>query len=230
VSEAVRQMFGTIARHYDRLNSVLSFGLHHAWRRYAVACSGVQPGARVLDVCSGTADLALAFDRQLHGQGQVIASDFCAAMLTLGVRKAASRQARLLFALADAQRLPFRDAAFDCVSVAFGVRNVDCLATALREMYRVLRPGGVALVLEFGQPQGVILAALYRLYSGYVLPWVGGLLSGNRAAYTYLPRTAAVFPAGGRFVRQMAAQGFTAAQAHALTGGIVYLYTARRPA
>jgi demethylmenaquinone methyltransferase/2-methoxy-6-polyprenyl-1,4-benzoquinol methylase len=223
-------MFGAIARHYDRLNSLLSFGLHHSWRRYAVAGSGVRPGDRVLDLCSGTADLALAFDRQLHGQGQIVASDFCAAMLALGVHKASRRQARLVFVLADAQRLPFRGAAFDCVAVAFGLRNVDCVATALGETYRVLRPGGVALVLEFGQPQGTVLGPLYRLYSRYVLPCVGGLVSGNRDAYTYLPRTAAVFPAGGRFVQAMTAQGFINVQAHALTGGIVYLYRALRPA
>lgn len=222
-------MFATIARRYDQLNSVLSFGLHHGWRRHAVRRSALPPGARVLDLCSGTADLALSLAEHMQGQGQVIATDFCAPMLALGVQKAARRQARLAFALADAQHLPFPDTAFDCVSVAFGLRNVDCLAMALGEMYRVLRPGGVALVLEFGQPQGRLLGPMYRLYARYVLPRVGGLLSGNRAAYTYLPRTAAAFPAGARFVQAMTAQAFTQVQAHALTGGIVYLYTARRP-
>ena len=230
VGHAVRQMFGTIAHHYDRLNSVLSFGLHHVWRRQAVACSGITPGARVLDLCSGTADLALAFTRHLRGQGQVIATDFCAAMLVLGRRKASKRRTPLHFALADAQRLPFREATFDCVAVAFGLRNVDCLGTALGEMYRVLRPGGVAVVLEFGQPQGVVFGPLYRLYSRYVMPRVGGFVSGNREAYTYLPRTAAVFPAGARFVQEMTAQDFTHVQVQALSGGIVYLYTAVRPA
>jgi demethylmenaquinone methyltransferase/2-methoxy-6-polyprenyl-1,4-benzoquinol methylase len=230
VGEAVRQMFGTIAHHYDRLNSVLSFGLHHAWRRQAVAHSAVAPGARVLDLCSGTADLALAFTRRLRGHGQVIATDFCAAMLVLGSRKARRRGTPLDFALADAQRLPFQAATFDCVAVAFGLRNVDCLGLALGEMYRVLRPGGMAVVLEFGQPQGRLLGPLYRLYSRYVMPRVGGLVSGNREAYTYLPRSAAVFPAGARFLREMTAQDFTNARAYALTGGIVYLYTAMRPA
>jgi demethylmenaquinone methyltransferase/2-methoxy-6-polyprenyl-1,4-benzoquinol methylase len=223
-------MFTAIARHYDQLNSVLSFGLHHRWRRQAVIRSHVQPGARILDLCSGTADLALAFARRLRGDGQIIATDFCAAMLVRGVRKATRRRAHLTFALADAQCLPFRDASFDCVSVAFGLRNVDCLTTALREMYRILRPGGVAVVLEFGQPQGPALGLLYGLYSRYVVPCVGGWLSGHRSAYTYLPRTAAVFPAGARFVREIAAQGFTDMRARALTGGIVYLYTATRPA
>jgi demethylmenaquinone methyltransferase/2-methoxy-6-polyprenyl-1,4-benzoquinol methylase len=158
-----------------------------------------------------------------------MATDFCPAMLALGTHKASQQQARLAFALADAQCLPFRDAMFDCVSVAFGLRNVDCLATALHEMYRVLRPGGVALVLEFGQPQGPVFGCLYRFYASALLPRIGGLVSGNRDAYTYLPRTAAVFPAGARFAREMTAQEFVDVETHALTGGIVYLYKAMRP-
>jgi demethylmenaquinone methyltransferase/2-methoxy-6-polyprenyl-1,4-benzoquinol methylase len=209
---------------------VLSFGLHHRWRCQAVRCSGIQPGAHVLDLCSGTADLALAFARRFRGVGQVIATDFCPAMLQRGVHKATAQRVPLTFALADAQCLPFRDTSFDCVSVAFGLRNVDCLATALREMHRVLRPGGVALVLEFGQPQGVLLGPLYRGYARHILPRLGRWLSGHRDAYTYLPRTAAVFPSGRRFVRQMTAQHFTHVQARPLTGGIVYLYTAVRSA
>jgi demethylmenaquinone methyltransferase/2-methoxy-6-polyprenyl-1,4-benzoquinol methylase len=229
MTEAVRQMFGAISQRYDRLNSVLSFGLHHVWRWQAVAYSGVQPGARVLDLCSGTADLALTFARRLSGQGHVVATDFCRPMLDLGVCKAGRRRLPLVFALADAQRLPFRDTSFDCVSVAFGLRNVDCLTTALGEMYRVLRPGGVALVVEFGQPQGTAFGSLYRWYSRHIMPRVGGWLSGHDEAYSYLPRTAAVFPAGARFVREMTAQRFVEARARALTGGVVYLYRARRP-
>jgi demethylmenaquinone methyltransferase/2-methoxy-6-polyprenyl-1,4-benzoquinol methylase len=222
-------MFAAIAQHYDRLNSVLSFGLHHRWRWQAVRCSGIRPGAHVLDLCSGTADLALGFARHLHGEGYVIATDFCHAMLVRGVHKAIRQQAALVFALADAQRLPFCDTSFDCVSVAFGLRNVDCLALALCEMYRVLRPGGVALVLEFGQPQGMVFGPVYRWYARHILPCLGGWVSGHRDAYTYLPRTAAVFPAGARFVSEVTAQGFTNVQAQPLTGGVVYLYTATRP-
>lgn len=229
MGEAIRQMFAAIARPYDRINSVLSLGLHHRWRHQAVAYSGMQPGAVVLDICSGTADLALAFTRRLGGDGRVVATDFCHPMLAYGIRKAERRNRRLTFALADAHALPFRDMTFDCVSVAFGLRNVERLDTALREMYRLLRPGGVALVLEFGQPQGRILGSLYRVYSRYCLPRIGGWLSGHRDAYAYLPRTAAVFPAGARFCRAMAQENFCDVQARALSGGIVYLYRARRP-
>ncbi len=230
MSEAVRQMFAGIADQYDRANSVLSFGLHYQWRRRAVAYSGVQRGAQVLDLCTGTADLALALTRQVGGDGRVVATDFCEAILRLGVQKGQKKALPLTFALADAQALPFPDAMFDCVTVAFGLRNVDNLGRTLREMHRVLRPRGVALVVEFGQPQSRLFGPVYRAYSRYVMPSVGGWLSGNRDAYAYLPRTAAVFPAGERFCHEMRSQAFVEAEAQSLHGGIVYLYRAKRAA
>ena len=222
-------MFAAIAGRYDRLNSVLSLGLHHYWRRRTVAASDVRRDATILDLCSGTADLALAFARRGGRDGRVVATDFCDAMLARGRRKAVRHRAPIAFALADAQRLPFCDASFDAVSVAFGLRNVDCLATALGEMYRVLRPGGVAVVLEFGQPQGAVFGPMYRFYARYLLPRIGGWLSGHSEAYAYLPRTAAVFPAGARFMQAMQGQNFANVQAHPLTGGVVYIYRATRP-
>lgn len=228
MSDAVRHMFANIADHYDRVNSVLSFGLHYLWRRRAVAFSGVQPGAEVLDLCTGTADLALAFARQVGASGQIVATDFCDAILVHGIDKARRRQVPVHFALADAQHLPFDDASFDCVTVAFGLRNVDRLSDALAEMRRILRPGGVALVVEFGQPQGWVMGPLYRAYSRYVMPVLGGWLSGDREAYTYLPQTAAVFPAGEQFCQEMVQQAFINTEALPLNGGIVYLYRAVR--
>ncbi len=229
MSEAVQHMFAAIARHYDALNTMLSFGMHHRWRHKAVALTQLPAEARVLDICSGTADLALAFARHLGPNGHVIAADFCAAMLARGHQKAQRRHLRIMCTLADAHHLPFHNATFDVVTVAFGLRNVDHLATALREMQRVLRPGGMAVVLEFGQPQGAVFGPLYRLYAQHILPRLGGWVSGHPEAYAYLPRTAAVFPAGGRFVRAMVTEGFSTVQAHALSGGIVYLYRATRP-
>ena len=226
MGETVKDMFAAIAGRYDRLNSVLSLGLHHYWRRRTVAVSNLRRDAALLDLCSGTADLALAFARHA---GPVVATDFCDAMLARGRRKAARHRAPIAFALADAQRLPFCDGSFDAVSVAFGLRNVDCLATALGEMYRVLRPGGMAVVLEFGQPQGAVFGPLYRFYSRRVLPRIGGWLSGHSEAYAYLPRSAAIFPAGTCFVQAMRKQNFADVQAWPLTGGVVYIYRAIRP-
>ena len=229
MEETVQNMFAAIAGRYDRLNSVLSLGLHHYWRRQTVTACGVRRGATVLDLCSGTADLALAFARRAGRDGRVVATDFCDAMLAQGRRKAARHRAPITFVLADAQCLPFYDASFDAASVAFGLRNVNCLATALGEMYRVLRPGGVAVVLEFGQPQGAVFGPMYRFYSRHLLPRIGGWLSGHSEAYAYLPRTAAVFPAGARFIQAMHKQNFANVQAHPLTGGVVYIYRATRP-
>ena len=219
-------MFAAIAGRYDRLNSLLSLGLHHFWRRRTVTAAGLRQGATLLDLCSGTADLALAF---VERGVRVVATDFCDAMLVRGRQKAVIRDQAVDFALADAQRLPFRDASFDAVSVAFGLRNVDCLASSLGEIYRVLRPGGTAVVLEFGQPNGRLFGPLYRFYSRHLLPRIGGRLSGHSDAYTYLPRTAAVFPAGDRFLRVMEKQNFTEMQARPYTGGVVYVYRAIRP-
>ena len=219
-------MFAAIAGRYDVLNSLLSLGLHHSWRRRTVKAAHLRQGAALLDLCSGTADLALAFGER---GAQVVATDFCEAMLTRGRQKAMTRGQPVDFALADAQRLPFRDTSFDAVSVAFGLRNVDCLADALGEIYRVLRPGGVAVVLEFGQPNGCLFGPLYRFYSRHLLPRIGGWLSGHSDAYTYLPRTAAAFPAGNRFLRVMGEQRFTEIQAQPHTGGVVYVYRGVRP-
>lgn len=219
-------MFAAIAGRYDLLNSLLSLGLHHLWRRRTVTAAQLRPGAALLDLCSGTADLALAFAER---GAQVVATDFCDAMLARGRQKAATRGQPVHFALADAQRLPFRNASFDGVSVAFGLRNVDCLSSALGEIYRVLRPGGVAVVLEFGQPDGWVFGPLYRFYSRHLLPRIGGWLSGHSDAYAYLPRTAAAFPAGDRFLQFMGRQQFTGMQARAHTGGVVYVYRATRP-
>ena len=219
-------MFAAIAGRYDVLNNLLSLGLHHIWRQQTVTAARLRQGATLLDLCSGTADLALAFGKR---GAQVVATDFCDAMLARGRQKAMIRGQAVDFALADAQRLPFRDTSFDAVSVAFGLRNVDCLAAALGEIYRVLRPGGVALVLEFGQPNGCLFGPLYRFYSRHLLPRIGGWLSGHSDAYAYLPRTAAAFPAGNRFLRVMGEQKFTEMQAQRHTGGVVYVYRGIRP-
>jgi demethylmenaquinone methyltransferase / 2-methoxy-6-polyprenyl-1,4-benzoquinol methylase len=225
VSEQVREMFSTIAPRYDVTNVVLSLGVDRLWRRVAVRESGAAAGSRVLDCATGTGDLALALRRAVGPTGSVVGMDFCAPMLEPAREKA--RRAGLediRFEEGDALALRYPSSAFDISTIAFGIRNVDDPVRCLKQMARVVRPGGRVVVLEFGQPKG-LWGSLYRLYSRALMPAVGGLLTGNRAAYAYLPRTAAAFPAGERFLALMDEAGaFSARRAVALSGGIAFVY------
>jgi demethylmenaquinone methyltransferase/2-methoxy-6-polyprenyl-1,4-benzoquinol methylase len=225
MSEQVRQMFSDIAPTYDVANSVLSMGTHQGWRRAAVKMSAVQPGQKVIDCATGTGDLAIAFKRAVGTEGRVLGTDFCAEMLEHAPQKAGRAGMAIEFALADAQSLPYPDREFDVASIAFGIRNVDDPVRCLKEMARVVRPGGRVVVLEFGQPHG-FFGALFRIYSTYVLPWLGGLISGRPAAYKYLDRTASKFPAGDAFTALMKqSQAFSAIDDRALTFGTVHVYS-----
>ena len=218
-------MFASIARRYDRANQVLSFGLHHRWRRVAVARSGAREGDRILDCATGTGDLALEFRRVVGRGGDVVGTDFCEEMLAYGPEKAERAGLPVRFEVADVLALPYADAAFDVASIAFGIRNVDSPERGIRELARVLRPGGRVVVLEFGQPGGALFGPLYRLYSRQILPRLGGLLTGDRAAYEYLDRTSSRFPAGEAFASLMRATSlFTEVRIHALTGGVAFVY------
>jgi demethylmenaquinone methyltransferase/2-methoxy-6-polyprenyl-1,4-benzoquinol methylase len=224
VSAEVREMFASIARRYDTANDMLSLGVHRSWRRAAVRISGACRGQRILDCATGTGDLALEFKRAVGTEGEVTGTDFCAEMLEAAPAKAARAGLSVQFAVADALALPYPDGQFDIVSIAFGIRNVDDPVRCLREMARVVKPGGCVIVLEFGQPRGPF-GALFRAYSRGVMPVVGGLLTGNRAAYEYLPRTAAAFPAGEKFLGVMRGAGaFSHVEAHPLTFGTAYVY------
>jgi demethylmenaquinone methyltransferase/2-methoxy-6-polyprenyl-1,4-benzoquinol methylase len=224
MSAEVREMFASIARRYDTANEVLSLGVHKGWRRAAVHLSGATPGQRVLDCATGTGDLALEFKRAVGPRGEVIGTDFCAEMLERAPAKAAKAGLQVKFAVADVLALPSPDGQFDVASIAFGIRNVDDPLLCLREMARVVKPGGCVIVLEFGQPHGPF-GALFRAYSRGVMPVVGGLLTGNRAAYEYLPRTAAAFPAGEKFLGLLReSDAFSATEAHPLTFGTAYVY------
>ena len=224
MSAEVREMFASIARRYDTANEVLSLGIHKGWRRAAVHLSGAAPGQRVLDCATGTGDLALEFKRAVGASGEVIGTDFCAEMLESAPAKAAKAGLQVKFAVADVLALPYPAGQFDVASIAFGIRNVDDPLLCLREMARVVKTGGCVIVLEFGQPRGPF-GALFRAYSRGVMPVVGGLLTGNRAAYEYLPRTAAAFPAGEKFLDVMReSDAFSATEAHPLTFGTAYVY------
>ncbi len=224
MSTEVRQMFSSIATRYDVTNEVLSFGIHRLWRRAAVRYSGAREGDSILGCATGTGDLALAFKRKVGGSGRVVGTDFCPEMLQSAPAKAQKEGLSVEFQVADAMALPFADATFDVASIAFGIRNVDDPVKCLKEMARVVKPGGRVVVLEFGQPEGMF-GALFRFYSKTIMPAIGGLLTGNRAAYEYLPRTAAAFPAGERFLGLMDQAGaYRERVAKPMTFGTSYVY------
>lgn len=225
MSTEVRQMFSSIATRYDVTNEVLSFGIHRLWRRKAIRLSGAKPGDAVLDCATGTGDLAIAFKHTVGGDGRVVGTDFCPEMLESAPAKASREGLEIEFAVADAMDLrQYADDTFDVASISFGIRNVDDPVKCLKEMARVVKPGGRVVVLEFGQPRG-LFGGLFRFYSKVLMPFVGGLLTGNRAAYEYLPRTAAAFPAGEKFLELMDRSGaYRKRVANPLTFGTAYVY------
>jgi demethylmenaquinone methyltransferase/2-methoxy-6-polyprenyl-1,4-benzoquinol methylase len=220
----VRAMFGRIARRYDLLNHLLSFGLDfHWWRRMAEE-AGARGGVAVLDVAAGTGDSTLALARR---GATVVTSDFTLRMLALGpgkFRRAGVAGLVLGSVGADAQRLPFRASSFDAVAISYGIRNVERRIDAYREFLRVLKPGGRLVVLEFSRPARAWLRWLYGAYSRLLLPAVGGLLSGDAGAYRYLPDTIRGFPSGEGLARELEGAGFRGVAWRGLSGGIVALH------
>lgn len=227
----VREMFGRIAPRYDLLNHLLSLDIDKVWRRrVAKRFTSIlhNPSARVLDLCCGTGDLALAFRKEAPIGAEIVGSDFVPEMLVRARAKAASSGAGVAFVEADALALPFGDASFDLVSCSFGFRNLANYKSGLLEIFRVLKPGGVAAILEFGEPPGKIFGSLYRFYFRRVLPRLGGLISGNGAAYTYLPNSVGKFPSPEVLQAQFERAGYVDVSFVRWTGGIVTLHSARK--
>jgi demethylmenaquinone methyltransferase / 2-methoxy-6-polyprenyl-1,4-benzoquinol methylase len=222
-------MFDAIAERYDFLNHLLSAGLDRRWRRRAIRSLELSGRETVLDVCTGTADLAIAARTARPAAARVIGVDFAGAMLRIGRAKidAAALASTVALAEGDAARLPVRDAAVDVVTIAFGIRNVERPEAACAEMRRVLRAGGRLAILEFAIPTAPLLRPLYLWYFRRVLPRVGRLVSRHDAAYGYLPASVDAFPPPDEFVKILRHAGFAEVSAIQLTGGIVYLYTAR---
>jgi demethylmenaquinone methyltransferase/2-methoxy-6-polyprenyl-1,4-benzoquinol methylase len=227
----VRRMFGEIAPHYDRMNHLLSLNIDRYWRSWTVRKLQPEAGQPILDVCTGTGDLALAFQRATRGQSEIVAADFCREMLEIGRQKQARSGIgnELTFVEADAQNLPFEDGRFAIVSVAFGLRNITDTDRGLAEMARVCRAGGQVAVLEFSTPRWQPLRGIYLFYFRHILPRVGQLFARNQSdAYEYLPATVAQFPDGEALAERMRGVGLLNVKFWPLTGGIATLYVARK--
>ena len=219
----VRGVFDSVAGRYDLMNDLMSGGLHRAWKAYTVMVANVQAGQRVLDIAGGTGDLALAFSRRVGAAGQVVHTDINEAMLRTGRDRLLDAGVILPTVVCDAERLPFADGHFDLVSVAFGLRNMTHKDAALREMARVLKPGGRLLVLEFSRVAKP-LRGLYDLYSFKVLPRLGQLVAGDADSYRYLAESIRMHPDQGELKALMKVNGFGHVDFHNMTGGVVALH------
>ena len=223
--EKIRSMFSKVAANYDKANSVLSLGIHHLWRKKVVGLSGAKPGMSVLDCATGTGDLAIEFKKAVGSTGKVIGTDFCAEMLESAPQKAFDKNLDVQFELADVTKLQYENNQFDITSISFGIRNVSDPIKALQEMARVTKPNGKVIVLEFGQMDFPLVSQAYNFYSEKILPKIGGLVTGQGAAYDYLQKSSAAFPCKANFLGLMKDSGcFTDMTFTPVSFGIAYIY------
>jgi demethylmenaquinone methyltransferase/2-methoxy-6-polyprenyl-1,4-benzoquinol methylase len=224
----VRTVFEQIAPRYDLLNHLLSFNIDRMWRRRALRALGWDsaPEGRYLDLCAGTLDVGAELSRQRGFRGFIIGADFAVPMLQAGVGKAPASS--LAPVAADAQQLPLADGSMQGATVAFGIRNVASLDRALAEVHRVLAPGARFVILEFTTPRSAIVRTLYQSYFHHVLPFIGGMISGHRTAYKYLPRSVAHFPAEPELAARMTAAGFESVRWESLSFGIAAIHVGRK--
>lgn len=223
MSDQVRLMFSDIAESYDLGNDVISFGMHRVWKRRLVRETGIGPGEKGLDIATGTGDIADLMAQRVEPGGSVIGIDFSAAMIARARERSRELRLPLRFEIGDCLDLRFPSDTFDVATISYGIRNVDDPVAGLREICRVLKPGGRIGVIETGAPDGA-WGRLYGLYSRRVVPFVGGLVSGNEDAYDYLNRTSAVFPSGEQFVAMMKEAGFGPVRSIPLLGGVAWIY------
>lgn len=223
----IRSMFGAIAPRYDLLNHLLSLNVDHYWRWRTTRLAPPTGDAPILDLCTGTGDLALAYDRAAGRRLPIIGADFCHEMLVLAEAKVRKKNAaeRIRFLEADAQRLPFPDNHFQIATVAFGLRNVTNTDKGIAEMVRVTRSGGKVAILEFSQPRGLIFGSLYRFYFRHILPRIGQAISRSKDnAYRYLPESVLEFPDGEALAERLRGHGLHDVRWHPLSLGIATLY------
>jgi demethylmenaquinone methyltransferase/2-methoxy-6-polyprenyl-1,4-benzoquinol methylase len=222
----VRTVFESVAGKYDLMNDLMSFGVHRLWKQFTLSLTGLQPGMNALDVAGGTGDLAKGLLRQVGKTGHVVLSDVNPAMLDRGRDRLldSGMAGNVDWVVADAERLPFRDDAFDCLTMGFGLRNVTDKAAALRSLLRVLKPGGQLLVLEFSTPTAPGLQRVYDAYSFNVLPLLGRLVAGDATSYRYLAESIRMHPPQETLLDMMREAGFGQVRYHNLSGGIVALH------
>lgn len=226
----VRGVFDSVADRYDLMNDLMSAGLHRLWKRFALSKTGLRSGRSALDVAAGSGDLSEGMARQVGSTGQVLVSDINSRMLRLGRSRLtdAGLVANIHYLQADAEHLPLAGSAFDCVSIGFGLRNVTDKKAALAEMYRVLKPGGRLLVLEFSKPQFELLDSAYEFYCMHVLPRLGQVVANDADSYRYLAESIRVHPDQETLRAMMAGQGFERCDYYNLSGGIVSLHVGFR--
>jgi demethylmenaquinone methyltransferase/2-methoxy-6-polyprenyl-1,4-benzoquinol methylase len=224
--QKVAEVFHSVAAKYDLMNDLMSFGIHRLWKRFAITLSGVRRGQKVLDIAGGTGDLAKVFSREVGPSGRVVLSDINESMLAVGRdRLIDAGCTNVDFILANAETLePFADESFDLLTISFGLRNVTDKDAALRSMYRVLKPGGRLLILEFSKPIFEPLSKLYDLYSFTALPVMGKLVAGDSESYRYLAESIRMHPDQRTLRQMMENAGFQSCDYHNLTGGIVALH------
>jgi demethylmenaquinone methyltransferase / 2-methoxy-6-polyprenyl-1,4-benzoquinol methylase len=222
----VRAVFESVAGKYDVMNDLMSMGVHRLWKQFALSQTGLRPGQRALDVAGGTGDLAAGMAQQVGDQGVIVLTDINSAMLARGRDRMIDKGivGNLNYSIANAESLPFKASTFDCVTIGFGLRNVTNKDAALRSMFRVLRPGGQLLVLEFSKPVTPGLKPFYDLYSFNVLPWLGQVVAQDADSYRYLAESIRRFPDQQTLKTMMASAGFDNCVYHNLSGGIVALH------
>jgi demethylmenaquinone methyltransferase/2-methoxy-6-polyprenyl-1,4-benzoquinol methylase len=229
--DLVAGVFHSVAAKYDIMNDLMSAGVHRIWKRFTIELSGVRPGNTVLDIAGGTGDLTAKFSKLVGPEGKVVLADINNAMLTVGRDKLIDHGVlnNVEYAQANAESLPFPDNTFDCITIAFGLRNVTNKDAALKSMLRVLKPGGRCLVLEFSKPKNELLSKLYDTYSFNILPLVGKLVANDKESYRYLAESIRMHPDQETLKDMMIEAGFSRCEYHNMTGGIVAVHKGLKP-
>ena len=230
-AKKVAEVFHSVAAKYDLMNDVLSGGMHRLWKRFTIELSGVRGGNRVLDIAGGTGDLAAKFSRLVGPSGQVVLADINESMLKVGRDRLLDRgvSGNIEFVQADAEKLPFPDNHFDCVTIAFGLRNVTHKDAAIRSMLRVLKPGGRLLILEFSKPTNKLMSKAYDAYSFAFMPLAGKLITNDSESYRYLAESIRMHPDQETLKSMMVEAGFDRVSYHNMTSGIVAVHRGIKP-